>query len=182
MHTHSKSLSHTDWRARSLTLSISHSLKEITLTPTPSLFHSHIRSPANLTYRMECRLAHSAASHSHKQSRGHTHSLTSHSHTQRGWRAHSLNYSLTSHSREWEVRVEITLTPTLFHTQIGGHAHSLSHSLSHSLTQSLTHSLIHSLPLTLLHTFLSHINLLLRSTLSLSHSLTHGRGQTHSTH
>ena len=30
--------------------------------------------------------------------------------------------------------VECTLTPILFHTQIGGHAHSLSHSLTHSLT------------------------------------------------
>ena len=127
MHTHSKSLSHTDWRARSLTLSISHSLKEITLTPTPSLFHSHIRSPANLTYRMECRLAHSAASHSHKQSRGHTHSLTSHSHTQRGWRAHSLTHSPTDPPLEG----------------IGGQSgdHTESNSLSHTdwRTRSLSH-------------------------------------------
>ena len=42
--------------------------------------------------------------------------------------------------------IEGTLTPILFHTQIGGHAHSLP--LSHSLTLSLTLSLTH-LPSTL---------------------------------
>ena len=55
--------------------------------------------------------------------------------------------------------METTLTPTLFHTQIGGHAHSLTHALSLSLSHknspflnlSLTHllSLSYSLSLSL---------------------------------
>ena len=37
--------------------------------------------------------------------------------------------------------MEITLTPTLFHTQMGGHAHSPTHLLSLSYTLSLSLSL-----------------------------------------
>ena len=81
-------LSHTEWRAHSLS-------------------HLLIHSLPNLTHRVECKLTHSI----------------------------------------FALIFEDTLTPTLFHTQIGGHAHSLP--LSHSLI----HSLTHSFTLTLSHTF-----------------------------
>ena len=149
MHAHSKSLSHTDWRARSLTLSHTHSRRSHSLQLPHSLTHSftHLQISHTEWIRMECKLTHSVVSHSHKQSRWQTHSRTSHSYTQRwwrahsptnlpfsqteGWRAHLLTHSLITHSREWEVRVKITLTPTPFHTQIRGHTHSLTHSFTH---------------------------------------------------
>ena len=106
------------------------------------------------------------------------HSLTFHSHTQRGEHTHSTS----------SQRFEGILTPTLCHTQIGGHIDSLTISLSLSLSHPLTHSLTHSLllSLTLTHSLsLSHNGGTLSLSLSLSpiNSLTllhtYSRGRTH---
>ena len=108
-HTHSNSLSHPDWRARSLTpsLSFSHSLTHLLLL---TLTHSHTISYINSL---------SLSTHSLTHSRGQT--LLTHLppiRTRHGWRKHSLTHSLTHFP--------------LSHT----HSPPLSHVHSHSFVRS----------------------------------------------
>ena len=70
--------------------------------------------------------------------------------------------------------METTLTPTLFHTQIGGHAHSLTHALS----LSLSHKNSPYLNLSLTHLLTSHSHTVTPTDLPLSHGM--GGGNTHS--
>ena len=91
-----------------LSLSLSHTMEELSLSLTLSLTHEYSHSPTYIQKR--------------------AHSLTIHSHTQRGEHTHSTS----------SQRFEGTLTPTLFHTQIGWHTHSHIHPLKTSHSHTLT--------------------------------------------
>ena len=163
-HTHSLTnlaFSHTEERSHSFQFAFTQRL-EGTLTHSLSLSHS-LQLPHSLTHsfthlqishtewiRMECKLTHSVASHSHTHSGGHTHSRTSHSYTQRWWRAHSPTNLPFSETEGWRAHL-LTHSLTDYPLEgVGGqredhtHPNSLSHtdsrarSLSHPLTLNLT--------------------------------------------